>query len=136
MIVVFLRSKLGRYVMGALALVLGVLALRWHWIDVGAGKQLAKDRGAIQKVQADLATCQANSRALQSSIDRQNAANEVLQQVSDQKMAEASKALSEAQRGRSSAEATAAKLLAHPPAGIDACARMESADASVVENLK
>lgn len=131
-VLAFIRSPVGRYLIIGLA-VLGLLCAIY-------GKGRADEHTAMQKrvdlVQASLNTCHANGNALQASINGHNKAVEAMQQVSDKKIAEAAKALSVASKGRAGAEAKAAKLLAQPPAGIDACARMTSADEKVLEALK
>lgn len=80
--------------------------------------------------------CVTNRMALEGSIATQNAALADLRREAVVRTAEAEKAVAEALKGRASAEARAAKLLKTPPAGIDACARMESADAAVLRSLQ
>lgn len=130
--IAFLRSPVGKYLLIGLA----VLGLLWAIYGKGRGDEHAAMQKRVDLVQASLETCHANGKALQASIDGRNRAVEAMQQVSDRKIADAAKALSLASKGRAGAEAKAAKLLDQPPAGIDACARMTSADEAVLGALK
>jgi hypothetical protein len=131
-VLAFLRSPIGRYLLGAIAVVLPLASIYLK----GAHDGYAKAKPLITEATQRLQICNGGLQDAVGAIKRQNAALTAIQQVSDRKLADAANALSLASKGRAGAEAKAAKLLARPPAGIDACARMESADAAVMETLK
>lgn len=128
----FLRSPVGRYLLSAIAVLLLIASIYLK----GAHDGYAKAKPLITKAVNQLQICNAGLHEATDAIRRQNKAVEAIQAVSDRKLADAANALSLASKGRAGAEAKAAKLLARPPAGIDACSRMESADAAVMETLK
>jgi len=84
----------------------------------------------------DRMQCVTNRMALEGSIATQNAALADLRHEAEVRTQAAEKAVTEALRGRAGAEARAAKLLKSPPSGVDACARMESADTAVLRSLQ
>lgn len=84
----------------------------------------------------DRMQCVTNRMALEGSIATQNAALADLRHEAEVRTQAAENAVTEALRGRAGAEARAAKLLKSPPSGVDACARMESADTAVLRSLQ
>lgn len=84
----------------------------------------------------DRMQCVTNRMALEGSIATQNAALADLRHEAEVRTQAAEKAVTEALRGRESAEARAAKLLRNPPAGIDTCARAMSAFEAVKESVR
>lgn len=145
LILKLLGGTVGPYILGAVgvfvASVLLILSIQSARL-AHAKADLVTARAALvdpvsRRTWKDIAgSAIAGRDAALASLARQNAAVTVMQQLSDRKLAEAAQALSVASQGRASAEARAARLMAHPPAGIDACARMEAADAAVLGNLK
>lgn len=134
--IAFLRSPIAQYLAIGLAVVLALFAIRHAGYTAGTKHEHAIMQKRADQIQASLDVCRANGNALQATIAGQNRAVEAIQAVSDRKLADAATALSLASKGRAGAEAKAAKLLANPPAGIDACARMTSADEKVLEALR
>lgn len=131
-----LNSPLGRQIglfLAALALLIGLNRCGYH---DGARDQAAKDKAGVELVQADLAQCRDNKAALQASLAAQNAQMDELARDSAQRLHAAAAALDGALKGKDGAEARAGKLLNTAPAGIDACARVMSADRLLLENLK
>lgn len=114
-----------------LALMLGVTSIRLSAAQHTASEALqARDRAV-----ASLATCQANTRSLEGAVAAQNAAVEGWREAGDAKVKVATEKLTVAIKGRAAAEARAAALM-RPAVGVDACARMESADAAILRVLK
>jgi hypothetical protein len=135
-VLAFFKSPLGRYLLIGLAVLGAVLVVRSHWIGVGVQRERAASGKALQLSANNLATCRSNGAALQASLDSQNAAALVVQAESDRKIAQATEDLTQALKGRASAETKASRLLTHPPAGIDACARSMAAFAAVQETVQ
>lgn len=131
-----LTSPLGRQIglfLAALALLIGLNRRGYH---DGQRDQAEHDRGSIELVQANLTQCRDNTAGLQASLAYQTAQVDAVSAESLKRLQAASVALDGALKGKSSAEARAAKLLSTPPAGIDACARVVAADRAVLESLK
>jgi hypothetical protein len=84
----------------------------------------------------NLESCNASVGNLKDEVARMNVAATTLQVESERKVRQATDGFAKAQKGRASAEAMASKLLTRPPGGIDACARMEAADAAVLETVR
>lgn len=103
----------------ALALALGWQTVQLHF----ARSALEEAADRIEDLNRDLGQCRANNATLSGSLARQNAALSARSAEDAQRLADAGKRLSEALKGRSDAEARAAKLLKAGPVGIDACAR-------------
>lgn len=131
-----ITSPLAGPVGAAAALLLLALALTQCSEKAVQSHRAAVAEKKLESSQRDLRTCQGNERDLKGSIASQNAALETLRSEATVRTAAAEKAVSDALKGRASAEARAAKLLAQPPAGIDACARAMSAFKTVKENLR
>lgn len=115
-----------------------VLALWGLLLAYGAHErhvQAQADKIALEDVQSQLRTCQANTRGLQASIATQNAATDALKADSDRRAKVLADGLSEARKGRASAEARAAGLL-RPVLGVDACARAVAAREAVLGSLQ
>lgn len=100
----------------ALAAALGVSASMWQAERAGYEARIAELSQAFERAQAGL-------RAELTACHKADQAREAME-------AEI------AQRGPAPDKARAAALLAAQPEGIDACARMESADRAVLSNLK
>lgn len=98
-------------------------------LGVSLGAQLAA-------AQADLTRCRADRIVLRSAMQAQSASIEAAAKAGALATERAAVQLRAAQAGQADAEAAAARLLHRPPAGIDACSRMESADAAVLESLR
>lgn len=100
----------------ALAVALGVSASLWQTERAGYEARIAELSRASERTQSGL-------RAELTACHKADQAREAME-------AEI------AQRGPAPDKARAAALLAAQPEGIDACARMESADRAVLSNLK
>ena len=112
---------------------------------VSVGQCSAKNTEArrADRAEATLATelvnldrCRTNVAGLEASVGAQNARIEAVRAEGQRKTEEAENALAAAQKGRAAVEARVASLLRDRPAGADACARMESADAAVLGSLR
>lgn len=125
-----------RGVVGVLAVLAMILIPAKCSYDVGSKRAADRAAGTISLQRAQLTQCHDNTAALQASLDGQNRAVDQMKADSDKRLQASSDALHGAQKGRESAEARAAKLLALKPAGIDACARMMDADRAVLESLQ
>lgn len=127
------------WVAGGLAL---VLASGWAFGGVQAVRLASAHKATAAVIKerdaalTNLGRCQANAASLESSIASQNAALDAWNTDGARRLADAGKAVTDAQRGRSEAEKRAAALIAAPPAGIDACARMMAADEAVLRSLQ
>lgn len=100
------------------------------------GSDQIHERKAVAAVQRDLDTCHANGQALETSLAAQNASIAAAKADGDRRAQMLADGLQQARAGRASAEQRAAKLVSHPPAGIDACARSEAARLAVLESLR
>jgi len=139
-ILAFMGTRLGGGIAAAIAAVL-VLGLGVQTARLaGAHGDVAKLTDRIENPRtgyiAKLSTCQGNVAGLESAVKAQNNAVAAMGAESARKMDAASIAVTAAIQGRASAEGRAAKLLRAPPAGIDACARMQAADSAVLETLQ
>lgn len=133
-----LGGAIGPYVVGAVAAVMATMLVFGgvQTIRLSHAKRDIEKADAITALaQAKLVQCHDNTAALQASLDGQNRAVDQMKADSDKRLQASSDALHGAEKGRESAEARAAKLLALKPAGIDACARMMDADRAVLESL-
>jgi hypothetical protein len=136
----FLGSRLGGAIAAAVVAVL-TIGLGVQTVRLGAAhREVAKLADRIENPGtgyiAKLSACRGDVDRLTGEIARQNEAVTALKTEGDRRAAKAAAALSEAARGRASAEARAAKLLKNPPSGIDACARAMSAFETVKESLQ
>lgn len=140
-----LGGSLGPYLAGAAAVALG-LALLVAGVQTARLKHAKSDLNAARASLIDPASRRTWKAVAESaigsrdaclvSLGKQNAALAVHQAESARQLGIAAREVAEANRGRASAEARAARLLAHPPAGIDACARSEAAYQAVMESLR
>lgn len=135
-ILAFLRSPLGRYAIGAVAVLMLLGAVWMHGRH--AGKEAAERRceKRVEAVQRDLDTARLNAASLSAALDRQNAANQAAADESARKLSAATAALETAQAARKSALARAAKLEAAKLSDGTACERVEEADRLVMEGLR
>lgn len=131
-----LTSRLAGPISSAFALLFLVLALTQCAGKAHQTRRADAAEMALSIAQTDLTRCQDNRKDLEGKIATQNAAVEGLRHEASIRTAAAEKAVTEALKGRAGAEARAAKLLNTPPAGVDSCARMESADTAVLRSLQ
>ncbi|MDO8912285.1 MAG: hypothetical protein Q8N10_03245 [Phenylobacterium sp.] len=131
-----LTSRLAGPISSAFALLFLVLALTQCVGKVHQTRRADAAEMALSVAKTDLDQCQRNEAGLEASMRGQNAAVKRLETEASIRTAAAEEAVTQALRGRAGAEARAAKLLRNPPAGIDACARMESADTAVLRSLQ
>ncbi|HEY3694196.1 hypothetical protein [Phenylobacterium sp.] len=132
----FARSPAGRYAGIALALAAALFAQRQCGYSAGVAHERAASRRAVAAIQARLDTCTANAGALQAAVTAQNAQVAAWAADSDRRLRAASLALRGAEKGRGSVEARYARLMQAWPVGVDACARVFSADEAVLGALK
>ncbi|MDP2008924.1 MAG: hypothetical protein Q8K11_01990 [Phenylobacterium sp.] len=136
----FLGSRLGggiaAAIVAALTVGVGVQTVRLSGAHRDVAKLAAEIDRPVTGYKAQLATCKTNREELEAKIAVQNAAVAGLKAEAAKRTADAEKAVTEALKGRESAEARAAKLLRNPPAGIDTCARAMSAFEAVKESAR
>lgn len=135
-VLAFLKSPLGKYLMIGLACLGLIVGFGLHERHAQYAKDQIHERNAVAAVQRDLDTCHANGQALVASLDAQNASIAAARADGDRRAKMLVDGLQAARAGRATAEARASKLLSHPPVGIDACARSEAARLAVLESLK
>lgn len=135
-IIAFLRSPLGIYIMVGLAVLALLTGIYFKGKADQHGSDQIHERKAVAAVQRDLDTCHANGQALETSLAAQNASIAAAKADGDRRAQMLADGLQQARAGRASAEQRAAKLVSHPPAGIDACARSEAARLAVLESLR
>ena len=131
-----LTSRLAGPIATAVALILA-LALAWQTVKlVSARSSLKRAEDRIAALNRDLSTCRSNVTTLDAARKRQNDLLAARSAQDAQRLADATKRLSEAQQGRERAEARAAKLLKVGPVGVDACARAMDAFKTVKEQAR
>lgn len=118
-------------VVAFLLICLAVVSLRLH----GAENTAAKTTQALAGAMANLTMCQVSRRSLDSARAAQNAALDAKAAADAERLAKAEKAVREAGKDREAAQVRAARLL-RPVAGADVCARMEAADALILETAR
>lgn len=130
---------------GLLLGVVGVQTLRLNHAkgDLTQARAALRDPVSGRKWQAlaeenirDLKTCRSSNVALTEANAAEMARLSALQADAEARLRQTSAELSKAATGRAAAEARAAKLLAHPPMGVDACSRTESAFEAAKEALR
>lgn len=131
-----LTSRVAGPAASAVALALALVAVGQCSEKQAEARRADRAEGAARLANQDLTACRGNSARLQAALNDQNASIEAAREEGDRRAQAAESALAEAERGRAATEARIKRLLTNPPAGIDACARMESADRNVMENLK
>lgn len=105
------------------ALVLA-LALAWQSVQLASARDsLKRAESRVEALNRDLGQCKANVAELDRGRKEQNAKIQARSDEDARQLADATKKLSEAQKGRERAEGLAAKLLKNGPVGVDACAR-------------
>ncbi len=127
-----LFAPVASFMVAGLLVVIAIMGFTIHGLNAGITKAEDERDVALK----DVGRCEANVAGLQAGVAKANAEYDRLSKASADRLATATTALDRARKGRASAEARAARLLSSPPAGIDACARMEAADRSVLEALQ
>lgn len=131
-----LTSKLAGPIATGVAILL-LLALAWQTAQLASTRSsLKRAESRITALDRDLSTCRANVSTLDAARKRQNELLAARSAEDAQRLADATKRLSEAQQGRERAEARAAKLLKVGPVGVDACARAMDAFKTVKEQAR
>lgn len=123
-----------RYAAGG-AVVIAIGLFVWHLDDAawqrGSDARAALDKPVIDRLTMDNGTLKANQTTLQASLDAQNAAVAALKTSSDQRAADAAKALAGLRAASTKAATLSAQVLALKP-GVDVC---KSADALMLGSL-
>lgn len=131
-----LTSKLAGPIATALCLLLAMVALSQCTAKQSERRRADGAEKTLLATQHSLDTCHSNVEGLEASLKRLNDAVASAYAEGVRRTEAAAQGLAAALKGKADVEARVAKLLRQPPAGIDACARMESADARVLEVLQ
>jgi hypothetical protein len=134
-------SPAGAIISGALALILAVIAgaeaVQVHDARAEAVGLHSAIEAPATGWAARLAACSTNATNLQGQLQDQSAAIKTNAAAQAAKLAEAAKIAAQAEQGRARAEALVQQLSAYrTPAGSDACADLEAADAAVLRSLQ
>jgi len=137
MLAVIFRALTSRAVAPVmLAACFGLLLLSVAQCATGAAETRRANRAeaSLKTERANLQTCRANVGALEETTRRQNAAVAAAGEDSARRIKAAEESLTAALKGKADVERRVAALMKRP-AGIDACARMNDADANVMRSL-
>lgn len=119
----------------ALAVSLSIATARLHDAQTAAAALTASIDAPVTGWAARLTTCQNNTASLESAIAERNARIDALAADSARRLAEATKAVTAAQRQASQAEAKVQTIM-KPLVGADQCLRFIEADERLMGSLK
>lgn len=134
-------SPIGATITGALALILAVIAgaeaVQLHDARASAERLRSAIEAPTTGWAARLAACSTNADALRGQLTDQTAKVNQQAAIQTAKLAEAARLAADAEQGRARAEELVRQLTAYrTPAGTDACADLQAADAAVLRSLQ